>query len=41
MPPIELVNGDKLLDMLEELELGVKPVTIYELDGDFFEEFMS
>jgi len=41
VPPIELVNGDKLLDMLEELELGVKPVTVYELDGDFFEEFMS
>jgi len=41
VPPIELVNGDKLLDMLEELELGVKPVTIYELDGEFFEEFMS
>ena len=41
VPPIELVNGDKLLDMLEELELGVKPVTIYELDLEFFEEFMS
>ena len=41
VPPIELVNGDKLLDLLEELELGVKPVTIYELDGEFFEEFVS
>lgn len=40
-PPIELVNGDKLLDMLEELSLGLRPVTSYEVDVDFFEEFMS
>jgi restriction system protein len=41
VPPIELVNGDKLLDMLEELELGLKPVTSYTVDVDFFEEFMA
>jgi restriction system protein len=41
VPPIELVNGDKLLDILEELELGVKPVTVYEVDATFFEEFMA
>jgi restriction system protein len=41
VPPIELVNGDKLLDMLEELELGLQPITSYEVDVDFFEEFMA
>ena len=41
VPPIELVNGDKLLDMLEELDLGLRPVTSYEVDVDFFEEFMA
>lgn len=41
VPPIELVDGDKLLDMLEELELGLRPVTSYEVDVDFFEEFMA
>jgi restriction system protein len=41
VPPIELVNGEKLLDMLEELGLGLRPVTSYEVDVDFFEEFMA
>jgi restriction system protein len=41
VPPIELVNGEKLLDMLEELGLGLRPVTTYEVDIDFFEEFMA
>lgn len=39
VPPIELVNGEKLLDMLEQLELGLIPVTTYEVDSDFFDEF--
>jgi restriction system protein len=39
VPPIELVNGEKLLDMLEELELGLRPITTYEVDSDFFDEF--
>ena len=41
VPPIELVNGEKLLDMLEALELGLKPVTSYEVDVGFFEEFLT
>lgn len=41
VPPIELVNGDKLLDMLVALELGLRPITSYEVDVDFFEEFMA
>jgi hypothetical protein len=41
VPPIELVDGEKLVDMFEYLELGVKPVTTYEVDIKFFNEFMS
>ena len=39
VPPIELVDGEKLLDMFEQLELGVKPKKAYEVDTTFFEEF--
>ena len=39
VPPIELVNGENLLDMLEQLELGLKPITTYEVDEEFFDEF--
>lgn len=41
VPPIELVDGEKLVDMLEKLELGLKPRTIYEIDSDFFDGFDS
>ena len=39
VPPIELVDGEKLLDMFEELELGLKPKKAYDIDVTFFEEF--
>lgn len=39
VPPIELVDGDKLISMLEQLELGLKPRTTYEVDVTFFESF--
>jgi restriction system protein len=39
VPPIELVDGEKLVDMLEELELGLKPVRAYQVDQSFFDEF--
>lgn len=39
VPPIELIDGEKLIDMLEHLELGLKPVTTYEIDELFFVEF--
>lgn len=38
-PPIELVDGEKLVRMLEELELGVVPVHSYRVDRAFFEDF--
>jgi len=37
--PIELVDGEKLARMFEELELGVKPKVVYEVDMDFFNDF--
>lgn len=39
VPPIELIDGEKLIDMLEQLELGLRPVTTYEIDHSFFGEF--
>lgn len=41
VPPIELVDGEKLIDMFEKLELGLKPRTAYEIDDNFFEDFKS
>jgi len=39
VPAIELIDGDALVDMLEQLELGLKPVKAYEIDEAFFSEF--
>lgn len=37
--PIELVDGRKLIELFEQLELGLTPKQTYELDEDFFDEF--
>lgn len=39
VPPIELVDGEKLIEMFELVKLGLKPIKTYELDAKFFEEF--
>lgn len=39
VPPIELIDGEKLIDMLERLELGLRPLKTYEVDSAFFKEF--
>ena len=39
VPPIELVDGEKLLDMFEKLELGLKPRTAFSIDESFFDDF--
>ena len=39
VPPIELVDGEKLVNMLEQLELGLKPQRAFEVDATFFEQF--
>lgn len=41
VPPIELIDGEKLIDMLRDLELGLKPVTTFEVDEPFFNEFRA
>ncbi|MBL0176198.1 MAG: Mrr restriction system protein [Ignavibacteria bacterium] len=38
-PPIELVDGESLVKMFERLELGVKPITVFEIDEAFFQEY--
>jgi restriction system protein len=38
-PPVELVNGKRLVELMERLRLGVAPRTVYDVDGRFFEEF--
>lgn len=40
-PPIELIDGEKLMDMLERLELGLKPVQTYEINYAFFNDFKT
>lgn len=37
--PIELVDGDKLVDLFESAGLGVKPKQILEVDHAFFDQF--
>jgi restriction system protein len=39
VPAIELIDSEKLVAMLEKLEVGLKPTTTYEVDQSFFEEF--
>ena len=39
--PIELVDGDRLIDMFEKLELGLEPVKTYKVDTSFFDQFRN
>lgn len=39
VPPIELVEGDKLVAMFERVELGLKPIRAFEVNESFFDEF--
>ena len=39
VPPIELVDGDNLVDIFERLELGLIPMRTYEIDEKFFEDY--
>ncbi|HOZ15420.1 MAG TPA: restriction endonuclease [Tenuifilaceae bacterium] len=36
---LELIDGERLVEMFEEVELGVTPKTIYEPDMTFFEQY--
>jgi restriction system protein len=39
VPPIELVDADKLVELFAHLELGLKPSKVLDIDHQFFNEF--
>lgn len=39
VPPIELVDGERLIELLSDLELGLRPITTFEVDRAFFAEY--
>lgn len=41
VPPIELVDGDMLVQLFENLQLGLVPRTTYDVDEKFFDEFKT
>jgi restriction system protein len=41
VPPIELIDGDRLVELLKNLKLGIKRITAYEMDATFFKEFQG
>lgn len=38
-PPLEMVDGEKLGEMFEHLEFGLRPIKSYEVDVGFFRAF--
>jgi len=40
-PPIELIDGIKLVELFEAVELGVTPKTIYEVEYSFFDQYIE
>ena len=41
VPLIELIDGERLVNLFEKYELGLKPKTVYELVPEFFRSFES
>lgn len=39
VPPIELIDGEKLVTLFEKYKLGLKPVIVYEIIPEFFKNF--
>lgn len=37
--PVELVDGERLVGLMQRLQLGVHPRTVYDVDRRFFEQF--
>jgi restriction system protein len=37
--PIELIDGDRLVELFEKHHIGLKPVTVFEIDYEFFKGF--
>ena len=40
-PPVELVDGELLVGLFEKNKLGLKPKVVYEIDKEFFKDFMK
>ena len=40
-PQIELVDGEKLVEMFQRVELGVIRRTVFDVDPAYFEKFME
>lgn len=38
-PPIELLDGEGIVDLFEQNQLGLRPVMTFEIDPNFFEEY--
>ena len=38
---INLIDGEALIERFEELQLGLVPKTVYEIDSSFFEEYFK
>ena len=39
VPPIELIDGERLVSLFEKYLLGLKPKTVYDVVPDFFEKY--
>jgi restriction system protein len=37
--PIELIDGDRLVELFEKHHLGLKPIIVFEIDYEFFKGF--
>jgi restriction system protein len=40
-PPIELCDGEKLVDLLERYQIGITPVSTFEINEEFFAKFSN
>jgi restriction system protein len=40
-PPVELVDGETLVELFEKAGLGVRPRTVFDVDYAFFEQFKN
>ena len=39
VPPIELIDAERIVEMCQDVKLGLRPVQTYEVDSRFFDEF--
>lgn len=39
VPPIELIDGERLVSLFEKYQIGLKPKVVYDLVPDFFDNF--